>query len=146
MYTKAQQTGRKKKIKISTADAWFSKFIRIRDISYGLYCRCITCGKALDWKYDAQCGHFATRGHPMTRFNERNCHAQCAQCNDQNQGEQALHGFAIDDMYGENTSRELMGLSRIRGQKLHTPMALKDIAKEYRLKAKKLAKEKGIEL
>ncbi len=146
MYTKEQQTGRKRKIKISTADAWFSKFIRIRDIIEGEWCRCVTCGNPIHWKYKAQCGHFATRGHPMTRFNEKNCHAQCAKCNNHNKGEQALHGFMIDDMYGKDTARELMGLSRIRGQKIHTQMALKDIAKEYRLKAKKLAKEKGVEL
>ena len=137
---------KRKKIKITTPDKWFSILIRIRDIVYGEYCICVTCGKPLHWKYDAQCGHFATRGHPMTRFEKRNCHAQCAKCNAINSGEQAKHGFAIDKMYGPGTAQELIDLSEIRGQKEFTKMALDDLSKQFRVEAKALAKKKGITL
>lgn len=138
----------KKKFKRTTADDWFSKFIRLRDIISGEYCRCITCGKPIHWKYEAQCGHYATRGKPMTRFMEQNCHAQCPTCNspDHGKGEQAKHGFAIDRLYGDGTAKKLIALSEIRGQKVYIKLRLKDIAKEYRLKAKTMAKEKGVEL
>ena len=133
-----------KKIKITTADKWFSKYIRVRDIVGGEFCRCITCKKPLHWKFEAQCGHFAKRGEPMTRFHEQNCHAQCAWCNGQNEGEQATHGFAIDKMYGAGTAQKLIHLSKVRGQKPYEKMSLKEIANKYREKFNKLVKEKGI--
>jgi len=132
------------KVKRNTADQWFSRFIRIRDIITGEYCRCVTCGKSIHWKYEAQCGHYATRGKAATRYNEQNCHAQCVYCNGQNKGEQAKHGFKIDDMYGEGTARSLIELSGTLTK--HSKMAISDIAKEYREKTKKIAKKKGIEL
>lgn len=143
-YDKSTQTGRRGKIKRTTADKWFSLFIRLRDIKTGEYCACVTCNKMLHWKYDAECGHYATRGKPMTRFNEQNCHAQCHNCNGNNHGEQAKHGFAIDRMYGNGTAKMLIDLSEVRGQKVHTKVSLKEIATEYRLKAKSLAKKRGV--
>lgn len=133
-------------MKRTTADKHFSDFIRLRDIVEGEFCFCVTCGKPLQWKYEAECGHFQTRGKPRTRFNEQNCHAQCNHCNNRKKGEQYRHSVRIDEMYGDGTAKKLEDLARIRGEKLHTPLALKDIAKEYRLKAKAMAKEKGIEL
>lgn len=84
----------------------------------------------------------------MTRFNEQNCHAQCSTCNnpENGEGEQAKHGFAIDRMYGPGTAQQLIDLSEVRGQKELTKIALKDLAKEYRLKAKAMAKKRGIVL
>ena len=144
-YEKKTQTGKRGKIKRTTADKWFSLYIRLRDIVSGEYCRCVTCNKAIHWRLQAECGHYATREKPMTRFHEQNCHAQCNACNrpDGGKGEQAKHGFAIDRMYGRGTAIMLIDLSEIRGQKIHTGVSLKVIAKEYRLKVKVLAKRKG---
>ena len=148
--SKKAQTGRyskkNKKIRITSADKWFSIFIRIRDIVSGEYCMCITCRKLIHWKYQAHCGHFATRGKLMTRYDERNCHAQCAKCNIDNDGEQAKHGLAIDRLYGHGTAQKLIDLSEIRGQKEHTREAIKLFSREYREKARELAKIKGIEI
>ncbi len=141
-----RKRSRKKKMKFNTADRWFSKYVRIRDIISGEHCRCKTCGKPIHWKYEAECGHFVTRNHPMTRYNEQNCHAQCSACNNHNKGEQFKHGAEIDKMYGEGTAQSLIDLGSIRGQKIHGKLALKDIAKEYRKKARQIAKEKGVEL
>lgn len=146
---KSKQLAYRKGFKKTTADDWFSKYIRLRDIidnSHG-FCRCITCGKIFFWK-EGDCGHFVTRNHPMTRFDEINCNAQCKRCNSNigKKGEQYKHGKAIDHKYGEGTADKLMELGSIRGQKTHGKIALKDIAKEYRLKTKKIAERKGIEL
>ncbi len=135
------------KIKITTPDKHFSKFIRLRDIVEGEYCMCITCGKPIHWKHEAQAGHFATRGKLPTRFNEKNCHAQCAQCNCFGAGEQAKHAIAIDEKYGDGTAKMLIDLSEIRGgQKVYTKISLKNISDEYRHKAKDMATQKGVEL
>jgi len=134
----------KKSYKFSTADNWFSIYIRLLNSENG-YVQCCTCGKIEYWK-SSTCGHFQKRGKPMTRFNEKNCAPQCVKCNGYNDGEQHKHAKYIDAKYGAGTADHLEALAGIRGQKLHTKFALKEIAKEYRLKAKALAKEKGISL
>jgi len=133
------------KCKMTTADNWFSNFIRLRDIVGDGNIICITCGTLHYWK-NSDCGHYMDRGKPMTRFNEQNAHAQCVSCNRFRDGEQSIHGKMIDKKYGGGTSDKLIALSRIRGQKIHTKLHLKEVANEYRLKAKALAKEKGIKL
>ncbi len=132
-------------MKKNTADKWFSIYIRLRDSYDGGYCRCITCYTAAKWK-EMDCGHFVTRNHSMTRYSEENCNAQCKGCNNFKSGDQYKHGKAIDAKYGEGTADKLIALGGMRGQKTHGKLALKDIAKEYRLKAKAEAKKKGIEL
>lgn len=135
----------KSKIKISTADKWFSLYIRVRDSYDNGYCSCITCGTPRHWK-SLQCGHYMKRGKPNTRFHEKNCHAQCSTCNGKNEGEQGKHGIKIDTLYGPGTAQMLIDFYDIPDQKKPDKLALKYIAKEYRLKFKLLAKEKGIEL
>ena len=149
-FSKKSQTGRysreNKKIKITSADKWFSIFIRIRDITVGDFCLCITCGRGIHWKYEADCGHYATRNHPTTRFDEQNCHAQCKKCNNFGHGEQAKHGFAIDRLYGSGTAQGIIYKSEIRGQKIHSKESLKLLSKEYRVKARAEAQKKGVEI
>lgn len=154
MYSKSQQTGQygyKGRIKITTADKWFSIYIRLRDIkeysanSSRFDIQCITCCAQIYWRF-ADCGHFVHRDRSMTRFNEQNCHAQCTSCNRFLNGKEYEHGKAIDKLYGAGTADNLKALGAIRGQKRHTVLALKAIAKDYRLKANKLAEKLGIEL
>ena len=138
---------RKKKIKRSTADHWFSLYIRLRDVIDGSngFCRCITCNNAFFWK-EGDCGHFVTRNHPMTRFDERNCNAQCKECNNVKNGDQYNHGFKINMKHGVGTADLLVDLGGVRGQKVHGQLSLKAIASLYRIKAKSEANKKGIEL
>jgi len=138
---------KRQKFKKSTADKWFSIYIRVRDIIEGShgFCRCITCNTAHHWK-EGDCGHFQTRDNPMTRFDERNSNFQCTACNRFKKGNQYKHGKVIDRIYGEGTADILEGLAGARGTKVHGEMALKDIAKEFRLKAKEMAKKKGVKL
>ena len=135
---------KRRKMKKTTADKWFSIYIRLRG-SFNGWCTCITCGCLYHWK-KIDCGHFVTRNHSMTRFDERNAHPQCKACNNFKSGNQYKHGKMIDKLYGEGTADELIKLGSIRGQKSYSQLALKDIAKEYSLKAKEMAREKGVEL
>ena len=54
------------------ADRVFSAWIRRRD-AHG---RCCTCGSPA-----SHAGHYIKRQHLGTRYDPRNCHAQCVRCN-----------------------------------------------------------------
>lgn len=59
------------------AQASFNAFIRFRDHDHN----CISCNRKHDGQYHA--GHYRSVGaHPEIRFEELNCHKQCAPCND----------------------------------------------------------------
>lgn len=67
---------------VKSLDRVFSEYIRLRDSkAYGFkYCKCISCGRILPYE-DFDCGHFHSRTHMSTRFDEDNCHAECRRCN-----------------------------------------------------------------
>lgn len=61
---------------LKEAQKWFNKFIRLRDKNEP----CISCGRYHQGQYHA--GHYRTVGScPELRFEELNCHKQCAPCN-----------------------------------------------------------------
>lgn len=60
-------------------DAIFSIYIREKYNNEGTI-KCYTCHKRLDFK-SAQCGHFVSRQHLSTRYDEENCRPQCVGCN-----------------------------------------------------------------
>jgi len=83
--TKAAKDARKKKKEFydndiptltKKAQTSFNRFIRKRDEALG----CISCGIKTGQMH---AGHYRTVGHGgnSLRFNELNCHKQCAQCN-----------------------------------------------------------------
>lgn len=61
-------------------DKVFSLYIRLRDSDENGFCTCYTCGKVAHYK-EMQNGHFWSRTHLSTRFNEYNCKVQCVGCN-----------------------------------------------------------------
>ena len=66
------------KIKIRSADSWFSKFIRTRD-----HWHCQRCGRSfVKGDQYLQNMHFITRGNESTRFDPENCAAGCVGCHD----------------------------------------------------------------
>ena len=58
-----------------------------------------------------QCGHFQSRRHTATRWNEQNCQVQCVKCNMFNQGMQWRFGNNLDSKYGKGTSQDLFILA-----------------------------------
>ena len=85
-----------------TLDAIFSKYIRLRDNREG----CFTCGHNPGWK-KLQNGHFVPRQYLETRFDERNCHAQCYACNMFYGGQPATYAKRLQDKYGQGVVEEL---------------------------------------
>ena len=92
-------------------DKWFSLFIRLRNASKDGMVECWTCGKTAHYK-KMHAGHFMSRKHHATRWNEENVQVQCPKCNLFGQGEQYTFGKLIDVRIGEGKSEELQELSR----------------------------------
>lgn len=63
-------------------DKVFSLYIRLRDsAAYNYqYFRCISCGQIKPFE-QMDCGHFISRAHKATRWDEDNCHGECRACN-----------------------------------------------------------------
>lgn len=77
-----EKTGVKVKRKpnlIAKLDRIFSKYIRLRDVMPNGYFMCISCGQIKHYE-QADCGHFFSRKHMATRFDEDNCSAECKYC------------------------------------------------------------------
>ena len=130
-------------MKISLADSWFSKFIRLRDADYSGYIYCITCNRRVFWK-DSDCGHCVKRQHQMTRFNEKNCGAQCKSCNYFEQGKTVEHENYIINIYGQQVF-DLLKSDEKKSCK-RSKLDLKLLSEYYKEKAIELALIKGIKL
>lgn len=92
---------------VADLDKVFSLFIRARDMNEEGVSSCVTCGKLMTLK-TSQCGHFISRRHYATRWEEKNCAAQCVGCNMYQHGKQYEFGLAIDERYGVGTSWKLL--------------------------------------
>jgi len=107
-------------------DNIFSLYIRARDKS------CITCGS----KENLQCGHFQSRKHNATRFDEVNCASQCVSCNVYNHGEQYEFGKQLDLIYGKGTAERLK--QKAQEIKKFTPYELEQMIETYKRKTEAL--------
>ena len=128
---------------VERLDKVFSKYIRLRDAMPSGMFRCISCGKIKPIG-QADCGHFHSRTHMSTRFDEDNCHAECRYCN----------RFSADHLIGyrENLIRKI-GEQRylLLEVKAHetrkwSHFELEQLTKYYKALVGKLQKEKGIKL
>ena len=91
-------------------DKWFSLYIRLRYATSEGLVQCFTCGKVGHYK-KLQCGHFQTRRHHSTRWNEQNCQVQCVKCNMFEQGQQYIFGNKLKAEIGEDKFNKLIQLS-----------------------------------
>lgn len=96
---------------VKKLDEVFSQYIRLRNADAHGNTECFTCGKKDHWK-KLQCGHFQSRKHYATRWNEVNCQVQCSACNVFRYGEQYIFGLNLDKQYGKDTATELNQASR----------------------------------
>lgn len=139
-WTKQEKPVDNKKKLIATLDRWFSKFIRLRDSDANGFCRCVTCPKILPWK-EMDAGHFISREKIVTRYDEKNVHAQCPWCNRFKAGNQFEHGQAIDRIHGKGTAERLNTIGKIRGGKVDS-FYLEKLIEGYKLEVKKKLREK----
>lgn len=91
---------------VKKLDAVFSTYIR-RRYAVNEIAECYTCGKKEHWKKQ-HAGHFASRRHYSTRWNEYNVQVQCPSCNIWQQGMQFQFGKNLCLQYGDNFADDLM--------------------------------------
>ena len=98
---------------MTKSKAWtiFSKYIRLKNADWRGYVKCCTCGKTRQWNDRIDAGHFISRRHNATFFDERNVHPQCKGCN-MGTGEPVKYYQFMEDTYGRETIDELYELSR----------------------------------
>lgn len=85
------------------ADKVFSEWIRNRDNH-----QCVVCGST----YIVQNGHLIARGKKATRFDEKNCNAQCSSCNYKHNFEPQHYTSWFIKKYGEQEYLNLVELSK----------------------------------
>ena len=112
---------------IKKLDTVFSIYIRRKDAVNDI-AQCVTCGKKDHWS-KLQNGHWASRRHYSTRWDERNCNVQCASCNVFRAGEIYLYTKYLCSQYGDNFPEELYAKSQqIRK---FTDVELQDMIQHY---------------
>ena len=91
---------------IKKLDTVFSEYIRRRYAKNDI-ATCVTCGKKDHWK-NLQAGHFMSRKHYSTRWDEQNVEVQCQACNVFRYGEQYLFAKHL----GSKKADKLLAKSR----------------------------------
>lgn len=113
----------------------FNEFIRYRD----RHLPCISCGRHHEGQYHA--GHFRTTGaNPELRFNEDNCHKQCAPCNNHLSGNLAAYRPALIARIGQARFDALMGPHELPKWDREDYMRIRDT---YRAKLKALKQQEA---
>ena len=110
----------------------FNAFIRARDSDLP----CVSCGRHHQGQYHA--GHYRTVGsHPELRFDENNCHKQCAPCNNHKSGDVVNYRINLAGRIG---AENLAWLEGPHEAKKYTVDDLKAMTKYYRAKLREIAK------
>ena len=110
------------------AQAAFNAYVRFRDADDN----CISCGRNHAGQYHA--GHFRSRGaHPELRFEELNCHKQCAPCNNHLSGNISNYRPALIAKIGQEKVDWIEGQHKIVK---YTCSELKKIELKYKQKLK----------
>ena len=122
-------------------DKVFQYYIRLRDVMPGGYGYCISCGKVKPFNH-LQAGHFFSRKHMSTRWNEDNVNGECEWDNCWN-GEHLL-------TYKENLIKKI-GMQRFqmlevesRQTRKWSNFEIKAMIKHYSQKIVHLASQKGL--
>lgn len=128
---------------VKKLDKVFSQYIRLRDAFPNGMFRCVSCGQIKPFE-QADAGHYHSRRHMSTRFDEENVSSECRFCN----------RFSADHLIGyrENLIKKI-GMQRFQmlevrahGTKKWSCFELEQLIKYYSVLVKKLSEEKGIKL
>lgn len=111
----------------------FNEWVRLRDH----HLPCVSCGRHHQGQYHA--GHYRTVGsNPELRYEPLNCHKQCAPCNNHKSGDIVNYRLELVRRIGADKVAWLEGR---HDAKKYTIDDLKQIAKEYRAKARELRRK-----
>lgn len=126
----ASQSNYERSKLIRSLDRVFSVYIRMKDAVYGDSI-CVTCGTRKPWG-SQQNGHFIPRRFMSVRWDEDNCHVQCAYCNETLHGNLARYRSYLGDDLAEQ-----LRLKSLEVVKFTIP-DLEDMIKLYTAKVKAL--------
>lgn len=143
LFDKAGVKVKKRTNLIAKLDKVFSLYIRLRDTMPSGYFKCISCGHVKRFE-QADCGHFYSRTHMATRFDEDNSSAECSFCN----------RFKADHLisYQTNLIKKIgIGRFELLGVKAHSTkkwcdFELEAMIKHYTSEVKRLSTEKRIKV
>ena len=115
--------------------AWtiFSKYLRLKYADWRGNVKCCTCNKTRMWNDRIDAGHFISRRHNATLFDERNVHPQCKGCN-MNSGEPVKYYQFMEEKYGVKVINELYKLSKT--SKSFTKQELIEMTDKWRKETK----------
>lgn len=77
---------------VNTLDSLVREIVKIRD------CCCFTCGRT---DLILEVGHFVPRRYKATRWDLRNCHLQCINCNRMEGGNLGVYANKLGDVADE---------------------------------------------
>lgn len=118
---------------VKEAQAEFNRYIRLRDHDQP----CISCQRQHAGQYHA--GHYrTTKAAPQLRFDETNCHRQCAPCNSHLSGNITEYRINLLTKIGEerlkwleaNNDLKRWTVDELKALKLHYRKAANDLQKQ----------------
>ena len=117
---------------VKKLDVIFSQYIRLKNSKNGI-CTCVTCGKKAHWKTGGiQAGHFMSRKHYSTRWDEDNVKPQCVGCNMFRSGEQYKYSLYLGKQLSEKLHEKSNKIVKF------TNIELEEMFKHYSNEVKKL--------
>jgi len=111
-------------------DRVYSIYIRRKYADANGFAECFTCGVRKHWK-ELQNGHYVSRAHNNTRFDDFNCHVQCAGCNIFKSGNMDMYAIRLREKYGEGILEELNRRKNVIKQ--FTAPELEKLIAQYKL-------------
>jgi hypothetical protein len=113
---------------VKKLDIIFSQYIRKSYANDFGMAECYTCNKVLHYK-DLQNGHFISRGHMNTRWDEANCRPQCVGCNVFMNGNYTEYSYRLLKEIGECGMDELM--EKKKEMRQFSIQELQELIKKY---------------
>lgn len=104
-------------------DTIFSLYIRNRDRG-----TCFTCGVQKPIS-QMQNGHYISRSHNNTRYDEQNCNCQCVGCNVFKHGNMDVYALQLQKKYGPSILEELQKRKNVIRQ--FTVIELQNLIQKY---------------
>ena len=122
------------------AQSTFNAYIRERDKADP----CISCGRYHSGQWHA--GHYRTTGaHPELRFNEDNCHKQCAPCNNHLSGNLIRYRERLIEKIGIERVEDLENYNRPNKYTIDELSAIKATYKQRLNELRSQAVEKSVD-
>lgn len=92
-------------------DIVFSQWVRQSNADRNGYVKCVTCGVVKHYK-EMQAGHYISRSHMNTRWDEKNVHPQCFADNIYKKGDYPNYTLYLIKKYGAGVIDELIEKQR----------------------------------